>query len=97
MKDIIQPYDDNNHKEFMEQAHGLKGASGYIGAGRLHYVCYYIQQLFINEQYQKELTFYPNLVEAAIEFKVYSRTILAKYSKKQYEPTPEDEQITHSK
>ena len=43
MKDIIQPYDDSNHQVFMDLAHGLKGASGYIGAGKLHYVCYYIQ------------------------------------------------------
>ena len=91
MKEIIIPYDKNDHKVFMDQAHALKGACSYIGAGKLHYVCFYIQDLFLNQEYSKQLFFYPNLVEAAIEFKVYSRTIIAKYNKQKYEPSLEDQ------
>ena len=27
-------------------AHQLKGASGYVGAGRVHYICYHIQNAY---------------------------------------------------
>jgi len=47
MKKIVEPYDNKNHEEVKDLAHGLKGASGYIGAGRLHYVCYFIQENFV--------------------------------------------------
>lgn len=42
MKNIVKEYDEKNHKKFKDLAHGVKGASGYIGASRLHYVCYFI-------------------------------------------------------
>lgn len=42
MKKIVKPYDENKHEEVKDIAHGLKGSSGYIGAGKLHYVCYFI-------------------------------------------------------
>jgi len=68
-------------------AHSLKGASGYIGASRLHYACYFIQKHFVNGQKEKMLEYYPTLVEAAIEFKVYSRILMARYkSKNSYSP-----------
>ena len=63
-------------------AHSLKGASGYVGASRLHYVCYFIQEHFVFNRFDKMLEYYPSLVEAAIEFKVYSRQIIAKYKSK---------------
>ena len=47
MKSIIVPYEQNNYKEMKDLAHSLKGASGYIGASRLHYVCYFIQEHFV--------------------------------------------------
>ena len=49
MKDIIEPYDSNNYKCFMDLAHSLKGTSGYCAAGRIHYVCYYIQYCYQQE------------------------------------------------
>ena len=58
-------------------AHSLKGATAYIGASRLHYVCYYIQEHYVYERYEKMIDYYPSLVEAAIEFKVQSRKIMA--------------------
>ena len=58
-------------------AHSLKGACGYVGASRLHYSCYYIQEAYMLNQYDKMLEKYPRLVESAIEFKRYSRKILA--------------------
>jgi len=42
MRDIVPAYDGRKLKEMKDLAHSLKGASGYIGASRLHYVCYFI-------------------------------------------------------
>ena len=57
--------------------HMLKGATGYVGAGRLHYICYQIQNAFHNDDLQKMLDYYPLLVESCIEFKRFSRKYLA--------------------
>ena len=73
MKDIIKPFEERNHQVIKDLAHQLKGSSGYIAASKLHYVCYFIQEMFLKKKYQRQETFYPNLVEAAIEFKIYSR------------------------
>lgn len=77
-------------------AHSLKGASGYIGASRLHYVCYFIQEHFVFERNEKMLEYYPSLVEAAIEFKKYSRKIIAQFKGQNFEMQPEFETIDHS-
>lgn len=42
------------------------------------------------------LDYYPSLVEAAIEFKLYSRKIIAENKGTAYIPAPEDEAIIHS-
>ena len=78
MKNIVEPYDNLKYQEVKNLAHGLKGASGYIGAGRLHYVCYFIQENFVYGNLEKEMEFYPSLVEAAIEFKTHSRMLIEK-------------------
>ena len=82
MKKIVEMYDQRNYLEMKNHAHSLKGASGYVGASRLHYVCYFIQEHYVFNRYDKMLEYYPSLVEAAIEFKVYSRQIISKYKSK---------------
>lgn len=42
------------------------------------------------------LDYYPSLVEAAIEFKLYSKKIIAENKGQTFVPTPEDESIVHS-
>ena len=42
VKDIINSIDNRDFEQIKLKAHQLKGASSYIGAGRLYYVCYYI-------------------------------------------------------
>ena len=51
----------------------LKGATGYVGAGRLHYICHHIKEAFANNDTQKMCDYYPLLVEKCIEFKRFSR------------------------
>lgn len=41
MKDFVTAYDSPNFASSMKsKAHALKGASGYVAAGRVHYACY---------------------------------------------------------
>ena len=70
-------WDNMEHLKLKDLAHSLKGSSAYVGASRIHYACYFIQELYINNKYKEMVNHYPNLVEAAIEFRLYSRKILA--------------------
>jgi len=47
MKDIVPAYENQDYQQMKSLAHSLKGASAYIGASRLHYMCYYIQEHFV--------------------------------------------------
>ena len=58
-------------------SHQLKGASGYVGAGRLHYCCYQIQNAWHAEDYNKMVAYYPLLIEYSVEFKRFSRKYLS--------------------
>ena len=64
------------------KVHSIKGACGYVGASRLHYVCFKIQDLQMNGEHAEMLDRYPKLVESVVEFKRYSRMLLAKYNSK---------------
>jgi HPt (histidine-containing phosphotransfer) domain-containing protein len=77
LRDIIPVFESRDYDKIKHYAHSLKGASAYIGASRLHYMCFFIQQHWVDENYEKMLEYYPSLVEAAIEFKVHSRKLMA--------------------
>ena len=51
VKKMVDAYDKNDHEQFKHLAHSVKGASGYIGASRLYYVCYFIQEHYVFERY----------------------------------------------
>ena len=82
MESFIKVYDNEEHEEMKNLGHSLKGASAYIGASRLHYICFFIQQYHVINDYEQVINYYPCLVEAAIEFKLYSRKILAESKSK---------------
>ena len=42
LKDMVTAFDNVDYIQMKDLAHTLKGASAYIGASRLHYVCYFI-------------------------------------------------------
>ena len=65
-------------------AHTLKGAAGYIGASRIYYSCHFMVLNYQNGEFQKMVDFYPAVIEAVIEFKVYSRQLVCKYRKETY-------------
>ena len=77
MKEIAEALDENDWERMRGGAHSLKGASGYVGAGRIHYCCYHMQKAYNLHDFQAMVSFYPMLVESAIEFKRYSRSYLA--------------------
>lgn len=77
VKEIKTNYDNRNYEQIKHHAHSLKGASAYIGASRVHYQCYFIQHYYVEKNYDEMLKFYPGLVEAAIEFKIHSRKLIA--------------------
>ena len=77
MEKIVPTVEQHDYDNYREFAHSLKGASGYVGASRLHYACFFIQEHHYHKRYQEMLEYYPLLVEAAIEFRVFSRQINA--------------------
>jgi HPt (histidine-containing phosphotransfer) domain-containing protein len=77
MQEIVSPIENHQWDEIKQKAHVIKGASSYIGACHLHYVGFYIQDHYYKKKYQKMIDYYPSLVEAAIEYKKYSKVILA--------------------
>ena len=49
--DLAAAVDAKNYDDMKAAAHGLKGSSGYIGAGRIHWQCYHIQEQWIEKNY----------------------------------------------
>lgn len=62
----------------------MKSASGYVGAGKLHYACYYVQSAWHANNFVNMVHYYPLIVEAAIEFKRFVRQYLAEYKGEKY-------------
>ena len=64
------------------KAHQLKGSTGYMGASKLHYSCYHIQEQYMAGNYESMMEYYPFLIEAAIDVKIESRRIIAEQESK---------------
>ena len=77
LEDMAKAVNDKDWAQVKGKAHSLKGASGYIGAGGVHYACYHIQELFLREDYDEMIQYYPSLVEESIKFRIYSRKLIA--------------------
>lgn len=82
LEDMAKAVNEKDPAQVKGKAHSLKGASGYIGAGGVHYSCYHIQEMFLQEDYETMMAYYPALVEEAIKFRIYSRKIVAKFKSK---------------
>ena len=64
------------------------GSSGYVGAGKIHYACYYISEAFNSNNFKQMVDYYPLLVEAVVEVKKLSDEVSAEI--KEEENTLED-------
>ena len=60
----------------------LLGVSGLVGAGFVHYACFYILEAYSQNDFIGMTKYYPFLVEAFIQFKRYSRKFLSEYNSK---------------
>ena len=79
-------------------AHSLKGSSSYICANTIYYLSLQIKLHCHEERFDKVTQYYQSLVEAAIEYKIYSRMLIAKHKNhhEKYMIQPGDETIEHS-
>ena len=82
MEKLAKAYDDKDFYWMKEHAHSIKGAAGYICASKLHYACYFIQEHHHFDRFKEQMEYYPTLLEAAVEFRVFSRQILAEFHSK---------------
>ena len=82
IQQVAEGLNTKDWQKMKSGAHQLKGASGYVGAGRVHYCCYHIQNGFMLDDYQKMVEYYPLLIESCIEFKRFSRRYLANLESK---------------
>jgi HPt (histidine-containing phosphotransfer) domain-containing protein len=73
MKRIAVSVTELNYEQIQKEVHSLKGTSGYAGAARVHYACYYIQEAHHAHRYLEMIDRYPQLVEAVVEFRRYMR------------------------
>jgi HPt (histidine-containing phosphotransfer) domain-containing protein len=78
MREIAKAVERGDMEKLMHDAHQLKSPAGYIGASHIHYACYFIQEHHAYKRYKEMLEYYPTLVEAAVEFRIHSRILLAK-------------------
>ena len=62
----------------------------------MFYTCQHIQIHYISKNYEDMMQYYPELVENAIELKLYSRNLLAASKKQFFVPIPELERISHA-
>lgn len=76
MSQVAEGVNEGDWGKMKAGAHQLKGASGYVGAGRVHYACYHIQNCFHQDDFEGMVAYYPFLVEYCIEFKRFSRKYL---------------------
>ena len=61
---------NKNWEDFSAIAVEIIESSGYIGAGRIYYVCYAIHEAWIKKDFPLMLDNYPSFVETIIEFKI---------------------------
>ena len=77
MQEIANGVDQGDLEKVMHDSHQLKSPAGYIGASHIHYACYFIQEHFVYKRYKEMMEYYPTLLEAAVEFRIHSRILLA--------------------
>ena len=70
-----------NYKDLWEAIHSIKGSCAYAGGGRVTEICYHMQLAFHENWFEDMIPFYPKLIEAALEFRVYSKKKLCEYFK----------------
>ena len=79
MKEFANSVDARDKWQVKAQAQTLQESSGSIGAGHIHFICWSLQQACISNNFVAVIELYILLVEASIEFKRFSRKVLAHF------------------
>ena len=66
-KQCVEANDESAMVDFKNQAHRLKGTSGYVGAGRVHYDCFFVLEAFQKSEFEKQRALYNRLVEDMVD------------------------------
>ena len=82
---MTEGYSIQNWVKIEQAAHALKGSSGRVGAGKIHYACYHICDAYHKGDFKSMLVYYPLIIEAVIEFRRYSRELIAGVKQQDYE------------
>ena len=85
IKEISKALEDKNWKKFKSAAHNLKAANGYIGAGNIHYDCYYIQGFGQSKNYAGMVSRYNRFIEDSILFLIYVKKFVTSNAEKDWE------------
>jgi len=76
LDNITVAFEDQNWKKYKEAAHQLKGQCAYIGAGHLHYDCFFIQDAFNKDCIRDMAMRYNRLIENAIQVVEYATDMI---------------------
>ena len=80
INDLTKALIQRNFLKFKSTAHNLKSSAGYIGAGNIHYDCYFIQKYFKTKDFKKMAERYNRLIEDSVEFMLFSHNFLKTHS-----------------
>ena len=97
MRNIAKAIENEDYRQIMLHATSLKAPCGYTGVSRVYNTCIQIAKSYHNHNYTTMKQFYPQLVEHAIEFKIYYRKHLAEMKHEDYKPLPEHDKISLAK
>jgi hypothetical protein len=98
LRDIAAAVEAQDFLAFKNKVHMLKGASGYVAAGPVHYCCFFIQDNYNKENFEGMMAYYPTLIEAAIDLRIYSKKLIAEFKGETYNwLTSVDNQYDESK
>lgn len=83
MEIVASAIDSENWHKMKEAIDIIKAGSIKLGASMLYSTCCSIEKAFMMKDYVGMISFYPLLVETALELKMQSSTILQEYQSNQ--------------
>lgn len=76
IKQLSIAFEKENWNKFREIAHSLKGSSGYVGAGRIQYDCFHIQDFHYKNEIAQMKLIYNRMIENVIDFINFTKKYL---------------------
>jgi HPt (histidine-containing phosphotransfer) domain-containing protein len=78
LTNMKEDVENKDYKKLREEAHSLKGASGYLAAGRVHKLSEQIQKAIDTNDIAKAISLYPRLIEESIMLRIHIKKLLSK-------------------